>query len=96
MKTFKIYAIILLVSMSLGCAMLKNEIERSVQKDVKEYLDKNFKQYADVHHANNTMRYRENLKWGITFASGTLGIGATVIGLCIGYRKLKRKKDAIV
>ena len=73
--------------------MLHNEVERTVKKDVKEYLDENFDRYAEVHHTKKMMVYRENLKWGITFSSGTLGILATGGGLVLLYRKLRKKKE---
>ena len=73
--------------------MLKNEAERSIKKDMGEYLEENFDSYANEYHTKKAMRYRENLKWGITFASGTLGILATAGGLIILYKKLKKNED---
>jgi len=81
-----IVAVALVCSLS-GCKILKNEGERQVRQEVKEYLDENFDSYASKYSQKKIAIYKERFQW-------TIGSTATIIGLLsgIGGLSILRKK----
>ena len=76
-----------------SCAMFKHEVERSLNKDIKEHMDKNFNSYATNWAKEKWEARRTKFLTGVGIVSGTLGVVATTLGIITVYRKLKRKKD---
>ena len=93
MKSFKQYFLILLLTSSLGCAMFKHEAERSIRKDVKEYMDDNFDSYATAWYKGKWDSHKTQFITNVGIISGTMGVVATTLGILAICRKLKKKKD---
>lgn len=94
MKILKLYLLfILLMFGCLSCSTLRHEAERSIKKDVKQYMDENFKDYADAYHANKVKIYKDRLHWSLKLVSITVGIIGGVGGLVVLNRRIKSKSS---
>ena len=93
MKRIGIYVILLMIVLGTGCAMFKNEIERSVKKDIEEYMDDNFDSYATAWSKARWAEHKQQFLTKVGVMSATLGVVATTLGILAVCRKLKKKKE---